>query len=40
MWIRTVNGIVFIEVEQTSQGLWIPKNLCKDKTEQSEVNNT
>lgn len=24
MWIRTVNGIVFIEVKQTSQGFWIP----------------
>jgi hypothetical protein len=25
MWIRTVNGIEWIEVEQTAQGLWIPK---------------
>jgi hypothetical protein len=25
MWIRTVNGIVFIEVKQTVQGFWIPK---------------
>lgn len=25
MWIRTVTGLAFIEVEQTSQGLWVPK---------------
>ena len=25
MWIRTANGIEWIEVEQTAQGLWIPK---------------
>lgn len=27
MWIRTVNGLYFIEVEQTVQGFIIPKNL-------------
>ena len=25
MWIRTANGIEFIEVIQTGQGFWIPK---------------
>ena len=25
MWIRTINGIVFIPMEITSQGLFIPK---------------
>lgn len=27
MWIRSINGIVWIEVEQTKQGIWIPKIL-------------
>jgi len=25
MWIRTISGWRFIEVEQTSQGMWVPK---------------
>jgi hypothetical protein len=25
MWIRTINGITWIEVQQTLQGIWIPK---------------
>ena len=25
MWIRTTNRIIFIEVKQTIQGFWIPK---------------
>lgn len=27
MWIRTTNGIEFISVKQTGQGIWIPKNI-------------
>lgn len=27
MWIRTTNGIEWIEVEQTTQGLWMPKKV-------------
>lgn len=26
MWIRTANGIEWIEVKQTSQGFWITKS--------------
>lgn len=26
MWIRTTNGIEFIPVKQTIQGIWIIKN--------------
>jgi hypothetical protein len=26
MWIRTTHELVWIEVEQSKQGLWIPKN--------------
>ena len=26
MWIRTTRGLEFIEVEQTSQGFWVPKS--------------
>lgn len=26
MWIRTANGIEWIEVKQTNQGIWIPKS--------------
>lgn len=29
MWIRTVAGLRWIEVEQTKQGLWIPKSMTK-----------
>lgn len=29
MWIRTINGIEWIEVVQTSQGFWIPKQFIK-----------
>ena len=39
MWIRTVNGWSFIEVEQTQQGLWIPKK-CLDKNKCYCVNKT
>lgn len=28
MWIRTINGIEFIKVKQTIQGLWIVDNNC------------
>lgn len=31
MWIRTTIGLLFVEVEQTSQSLWIPKNTPKTK---------
>ena len=31
MWIRTLNGIEFIQVVQTSQGLYIPKQFKKTK---------
>jgi len=26
MWIRTTHELVWVEVEQTKQGLWIPKS--------------
>lgn len=29
MWIRTLNGIEFIQVVQTTQGLYIPKPVKK-----------
>lgn len=25
MWIRTATGLVFVEMKQTSQGLWMTK---------------
>lgn len=31
MWVRTINGIVFIEVEQTKQGMRIPKTKRYEK---------
>lgn len=31
MWIRTTNGIMFVEVKQTLQGLWIPKSECENE---------
>ena len=27
MWIRTVSGLDWIEVEKTQQGLWVPKKI-------------
>ena len=30
MWIRTANGIVFIKMTQTIQGLWIPKQFKRE----------
>lgn len=27
MWIRTVNGIEFIEIQQTIQELWLPQKI-------------
>jgi hypothetical protein len=33
MWIRTINGIVFIEVEQTEQGIYMPKKLKAENVE-------
>jgi len=39
MWIRTVSGIIFIEVEQTVQGFWIPKNSeGSDSSEKGKTN--
>jgi hypothetical protein len=32
MWIRTTNGIEWVEVEQTSQGLYTIKNKTNEKT--------
>jgi len=29
MWIRTLNGVQFIQVVQTIQGLYIPKQFKK-----------
>jgi len=26
MWIRTINGIIWVEAEQTKQGMWLPKS--------------
>jgi len=26
MWIRTVNGMAWVEAERTEQGVWIIKN--------------
>ena len=32
MWIMTVSGLIFIEMERTSQGLLVPKeDKCKCK---------
>jgi hypothetical protein len=33
MWIRTTHELVWIEVEQTKQGLWIPHISKMETTE-------
>jgi hypothetical protein len=40
MWIRTVNGIVFVEVKRTEQGIYYPTgNIIKGKTNFQTINN-